>query len=43
MPAEIKASVLFSEQRTDCIKVYGLKSREVISGSDELPQLCLCF
>ena len=37
MPGEIKASVLFSEQRTDCVKVSGLKSREVISGAMNSP------
>lgn len=37
MPGEIKASVLFSEQRTDCVEVYGLKSREVISGAMNSP------
>ena len=37
MPGKIKASVLFSEQRADSIKVYGLKSREVISGGMNSP------
>lgn len=37
MPGKIKASVLFSEQRADCIKVYGLKSREVFSGAMNSP------
>lgn len=37
MPGKIKASVLFSEQRADCIKVYGLKRREVFSGAMNSP------